>query len=40
LVSYGGSSLLFTMVGVGLLLNISRQVKIASPLGLAPDGRI
>jgi cell division protein FtsW len=36
-VSYGGSSLLFTLLGMGLLLNISRQVKIASPL--APPGR-
>lgn len=35
-VSYGGSSLLFTMIGVGLLLNVSRQVRIASPLGYAP----
>ncbi len=33
LISYGGTSLLFTLAGVGVLLNISRQVKIPSPLG-------
>ena len=31
LVSYGGSSLLFTLVGLGLLLNISRHARPARP---------
>jgi cell division protein FtsW len=30
-VSYGGSSLLFSMVGAGLLLNVARQAQL-------PDG--
>jgi cell division protein FtsW len=30
-VSYGGSSLLFSMVGAGLLLNVARQAQLPEP---------
>jgi cell division protein FtsW len=32
LVSYGGSSMVFTLVSIGLLFNISRGIKLSSPL--------
>jgi cell division protein FtsW len=35
-VSYGGSSLLFSMIGMGLLLNISRQCREPESVGKAP----
>ncbi len=33
LVSYGGSSMVFTLFSIGLLFNISRKTKIPSPVG-------
>ena len=37
-VSYGGSSLVFSMVGAGLLLNVARQGRVA-PVRRPPDAR-
>jgi cell division protein FtsW len=33
LISYGGSSMVFTLFSIGLLFNISRETKLASPFG-------
>jgi cell division protein FtsW len=33
LVSYGGSSMVFTLVSLGLLLNVSRRTKLPSSMG-------
>lgn len=33
LISYGGSSMVFTLVSIGILLNISRDVKLSPSLG-------
>ncbi len=33
LISYGGSSMVFTLFSIGILFNISRETKIASPFG-------
>jgi cell division protein FtsW len=34
LISYGGSSMVFTLVSIGVLFNISRETKLPSSLGL------
>ncbi|MGH2400077.1 MAG: putative lipid II flippase FtsW [bacterium] len=39
LVSFGGSSMLFTMIGVGMLLNISQYGKSADPHAIAEPRR-
>lgn len=39
LVSFGGSSLLFTMIGVGILLNISQYCRAPDAAGAAPSPR-
>lgn len=36
LISYGGSSMVFTLVSIGILLNISRDVKLSPSWGGAP----
>jgi cell division protein FtsW len=36
LVSYGGSSMVFTMASIGILFNISRETKLPSLLGARP----
>ena len=33
LISYGGSSMVFTLMSIGILFNISRGIKLPSPLG-------
>ncbi len=33
LISYGGSSMVFTLTSIGLLFNVSRDVKLAAPFG-------
>ena len=38
LISYGGSSMVFTLFSIGLLFNISRETKLASPFGFRPRG--
>jgi cell division protein FtsW len=38
LVSYGGSSMVFTLASIGLLFNVSRDVKLASPFGTKVAG--
>jgi cell division protein FtsW len=35
LISYGGSSMVFTLTSIGILFNISRGMKLSSPLGPA-----
>ncbi len=36
LISYGGSSMVFTLISIGILFNISRGLKLTSPLGAVP----
>ncbi len=36
LISYGGSSMVFTLTSIGILFNISRGMKLSSPLGAVP----
>jgi cell division protein FtsW len=36
LISYGGSSMVFTLVSIGILFNISRGIKLSQPLGGIP----
>jgi cell division protein FtsW len=37
LVSYGGSSMVFTLMGIGLLFNVSRGTKISSSVARSPS---
>ncbi len=36
LISYGGSSMVFTLFSIGILFNISRETKLSSPFGAKP----
>ncbi|HTC20300.1 MAG TPA: FtsW/RodA/SpoVE family cell cycle protein, partial [bacterium] len=36
LISYGGSSMVFTLASIGILFNISRGIKLPSPLHGVP----
>ncbi|HEY5039678.1 MAG TPA: putative lipid II flippase FtsW [bacterium] len=36
LISYGGSSMVFTLISIGILFNISRETKLPSPLSGRP----
>jgi cell division protein FtsW len=37
LISYGGSSMVFTLFSIGILFNISRGLHLSSSLGRAPS---
>jgi hypothetical protein len=38
-ISYGGSALIVNMMGIGLLLNISRNAQVLPPEGRPPENR-